>query len=153
MTVTADATGASAPSLYERAGGAGVFEAIVARFYDVVAGDPVLRPLYPEQDLAPAEDRLAAFLVQLAGGPQRYAAMRGHPQLRLRHMAFPISPAEGGAWLAAMERALDGVSLPPDVRAELWTYFERTAAFLVNTGGLTLGRRHDEAAGPAGPEG
>lgn len=153
VTVTADANEASAPSLYERAGGGEVFETIVARFYEGVAADPVLRPLYPEQDLAAAEERLAAFIVQVAGGPQRYTATRGHPRLRFRHMAFPISPVEGGAWLAAMERALAGVSLPPDVRADLWAYFERTAAFLVNTGGLTLGRRQDDPAGTDDPAG
>src|SRR3954462_13950409 len=42
-------------SFYDDIGGHPVFAGIVERFYAVVADDPVLRPLYPEQDLGPAE--------------------------------------------------------------------------------------------------
>lgn len=125
-------------SLYERAGGATVLEALVERFYEGVAVDPVLRPLYPEEDLGPARERLTAFLVQLTGGPRRYESLRGEPRLRMRHFAFPIGEAEAEAWLARMEAALAAVGLPGDVEAELRTYFSRTAAFLVNEGGLSL---------------
>ena len=54
---------ASLPSdLYDRVGGEPFFVALVAGFYARVATDPVLRPLYPEADLAPAQRRLTLFL-------------------------------------------------------------------------------------------
>lgn len=129
-------------SLYERLGGepcAGEMLArLVARFYAGVAADPVLRPLYPEE-LGPAEERLALFLVQLAGGPRRYEAIRGHPRLRLRHLPFRIGPAERDAWLGLMVPAVQAEGLPPELEEELLGYFRQTASFLVNQGGLAIG--------------
>ena len=74
------------PTFYERMGGAPVFEQIVAEFYRGVANDPVLRALYPETDLGPAERRLRMFLEQYWGGPTTYQQERGHPRLRMRHL-------------------------------------------------------------------
>src|SRR5687768_6226458 len=56
-------------TFYEAVGGAPTFERLVARFYEGVASDPVLRPLYPEPELAAAEERLRLFLIQYWGGP------------------------------------------------------------------------------------
>ena len=51
-------------------GGMAFFESLVHRFYEGVADDPVLLPLYPEpDDLAPARRRLTLFLAQYWGGP------------------------------------------------------------------------------------
>src|SRR4051812_29246746 len=65
---------------YEAVGGFEAMRRIVARFYAGVAEDPVLRPLYPEEDLGPAEERFLLFLVQFWGGRRRSrttAAPRG----------------------------------------------------------------------------
>ena len=94
------------PSLYDAAGGMPFFEALVGRFYDGVAVDPVLRPLYPEPDLAGARHRLTLFLAQYWGGPTTYDAERGHPRLRMRHAPFAIGPVERDAWLARMREAI-----------------------------------------------
>jgi hemoglobin len=67
---------------YEEIGGFETFRRIVAKFYEGVAGDEVLRPLYPEEDLGPAEERFLLFLVQYWGGPTTYSETRGHPRLR-----------------------------------------------------------------------
>jgi hemoglobin len=56
-------------NFYAEVGGAPVFRKIVARFYEEVAADDVLRPVYPEEDLGPAEERLRMFLEQYWGGP------------------------------------------------------------------------------------
>ena len=50
-------------SLYDRAGGTPFFEALVGRFYAGVAADPLLRPIYPEADLAPAQRRLTLVVI------------------------------------------------------------------------------------------
>ncbi|HEY4632798.1 MAG TPA: globin [Candidatus Limnocylindrales bacterium] len=93
-------------SLFERAGGMSFFEALVGRFYAGVAEDPVLRPLYPEVDLAPAQHRLTLFLAQYWGGPRTYESERGHPRLRMRHAPFAIGPAARDRWLDTMRAAL-----------------------------------------------
>ena len=84
-------------NFYDEVGGAPVFEKIVARFYEEVRDDAVLRPLYPEEELAAAEERLRLFLIQYWGGPTTYSDTRGHPRLRMRHAPFAIGPAERDA--------------------------------------------------------
>ena len=61
-------------------------------------------PLYPEADLAGAEERLRMFLVQYWGGPRTYSEQRGHPRLRMRHAPFAIGIAERGRVAAAHAR-------------------------------------------------
>src|SRR3954447_7263096 len=98
-----------APTLYERAGGTPFFEALVDGFYAAVAGDPLLRPIYPEPDLAGASRRLTLFLIQYWGGPRTYDAERGHPRLRMRHAPFAVGPAERDRWLVHMRASLAAV--------------------------------------------
>ncbi|MFD8997584.1 globin domain-containing protein, partial [Streptomyces abikoensis] len=75
-------------TFYEQVGGEKTFRRLVHRFYQGVAGDPLLRPMYPEEDLGPAEERLVLFLMQYWGGPRTYSENRGHPRLRMRHAPF-----------------------------------------------------------------
>lgn len=120
-------------SFYEAVGGEATFRRIVARFYAAVAIDAVLRPLYPEADLGPAEERLRLFLMQYWGGPGTYGEQRGHPKLRLRHAPFRIGPAEHDAWLRAMGIAIDEAGLAPRHRKQLLDYLEMTAQHMVNS--------------------
>jgi hemoglobin len=119
-------------TVYDAAGGMPFFEALVDRFYEHVATDPVLLPLYPEPDLAGARRRLTLFLAQYWGGPTTYDAERGHPRLRMRHMPFAIGPAERDAWLRAMREAIAWVDAPPPVAARLHDYFDRAAEAMRN---------------------
>ncbi len=120
-------------SFYEAVGGHETFAALVARFYEGVAEDPLLRPMYPEEDLGPAEQRLTAFLEQYWGGPTTYSQERGHPRLRMRHAPYKVNPAARDAWLTHMRTAVDSLDLAPLHRAELWDYLERAAHSLINT--------------------
>ena len=43
-------------TFYDAVGGADTFHRIVSRFYELVAEDEILRRLYPEDDMAGAED-------------------------------------------------------------------------------------------------
>lgn len=119
-------------SLFDRVGGEPVFRRVVDRFYDAVALDPVLRPLYPEQDLGPARDRLRMFLVQYWGGPGTYSEQRGHPRLRMRHAAWVIGERERDHWLAHMRAAVDAESLDPVAHDAVWQHLERAAHSLLN---------------------
>ena len=119
-------------SLYDAVGGEPVFRRLVADFYAGVGKDPVLRPLYPDE-LGPAEDRLRMFLVQYWGGPTTYSEQRGHPRLRMRHVAWTVGERERDAWLRVMGAALDRQDLPEPARAAIWDHMERAAHSLVNT--------------------
>lgn len=124
---------AAVTSFYDQVGGRPVFERLVHEFYRGVAADPVLKPMYPEEDLGPAEERLTLFLEQYWGGPGTYSAQRGHPRLRMRHAAFPVNPDARDRWLSHMRAALDTLELAPLHEATLWDYLQRAAHSLVNT--------------------
>jgi hemoglobin len=121
-------------SLYDELGEE-TFRRIVARFYAGVAADPLLRMLYPEPDLGPAEERLRMFLIQYWGGPHTYSDQRGHPRLRMRHAPFAISSTERDAWLRHMRDALDSVELSAEADAQLWGYLTMAADSMRNTPG------------------
>ncbi|MPZ86514.1 MAG: globin [Nitriliruptorales bacterium] len=119
-------------TVYEAVGGEPAFRKLVADFYAAVAEDPVLRPLYPEEDLSRAEERLRGFLIQYWGGPNTYSQQRGHPRLQMRHAPFAIGEAERDAWLRHMRAALDGLALPPELDEMLWDHLLRAAIMLRN---------------------
>ncbi len=96
-----------AVTFFDAVGGEPTFRRLVEEFYAGIAADPLLRPMYPEEDLGPAADRMRLFLMQYWGGPNTYSAQRGHPRLRMRHAPFRIGAAERDAWLGHMRRAVD----------------------------------------------
>jgi hemoglobin len=120
-------------NFYEKVGGKETFKKIANKFYEGVASDPVLRPMYPEEDLKPAAVRLQLFLEQYWGGPSEYQELRGHPRLRMRHMPFKINPEAREQWLMHMRSAVESISLPPLLEAELWAYLDRAATAMLNT--------------------
>jgi hemoglobin len=120
-------------TFYDDIGGHETIRKIVARFYVGVAEDEVLRPLYPEADLGPAEERFRMFLEQYWGGPTTYSERRGHPRLRMRHAPFPVTPLAKEHWLLHFRAALDEANLPPEQDAQFWDYVTHAAQFMVNT--------------------
>ena len=121
-----------ADSFYAAVGGHETFVRLVDEFYRGVGDDPVLRPMYPEEDLGPAAERLTMFLEQYWGGPTTYSDQRGHPRLRMRHAPFAIGPAERDAWLRHMRAAVDSLELSPEQDAALWGYLEMAALSMQN---------------------
>ena len=119
-------------SVYELAGGERTFKLMVERFYARVAEDPVLRSVYPEEDLSGATERLTLFLIQYWGGPTTYSERRGHPRLRLRHQPFAIGQRERDAWLSHMTAAVESLELAPAVRKALLDYFETASTAMIN---------------------
>ncbi|MDO3394786.1 globin [Nocardioides cremeus] len=120
-------------TFYDEIGGEATIRAIVHRFYQGVRDDEVLRPMYPEEDLAPAEDRFALFLVQYWGGPTTYSDTRGHPRLRMRHAPFAVNPEARDHWLMHFRAALDEADLTEEQRQTFWDYVTHAAQFMVNT--------------------
>ncbi len=120
-------------TFYDEVGGRATFARIVSVFYREVALDPVLKPMYPEDDLGPAEERLLLFLEQYWGGPTTYGETLGHPRLRMRHMPFHVDPDARDRWLRHMRTAVDEAELSPLHESTLWDYLERAAYAMVNT--------------------
>ncbi|MEH3089078.1 MAG: globin [Microbacterium arborescens] len=120
-------------SFYDEVGGRPTFDRLVTVFYREVAADAVLRPMYPEGDLAPAAERMLLFLEQYWGGPTTYSERRGHPRLRMRHRPFHVDPDARDRWLRHMRTAVDELDLSPLHEATLWDYLERAAHAMVNT--------------------
>ena len=120
-------------SFYEAIGGHDTIKLIVDTFYAGVAGDEVLRPMYPEEDLGPASDRFRMFLEQYWGGPTTYSQERGHPRLRMRHAPFEVTVVARDHWLKHFRDVLDAAKLPPEQDAQFWAYAEHAATFMVNS--------------------
>jgi truncated hemoglobin YjbI len=120
-------------TFYERVGGATVFEKLAREFYRGVAQDDLLKPMYPESDLGPAEARLRMFLEQYWGGPTTYQEQRGHPRLRMRHAPFKIGPEARERWLTHMRAAVESLDLSEIDRDELWDYLDRAATAMLNS--------------------
>jgi hemoglobin len=108
------------------------FRRLIRAFYSQVPGDDILGPMYPAEDLAGAEQRLADFLIFRFGGPPRYIEERGHPRLRLRHRPFAIGQAARDRWMANMDRALDEAQLPAEATQVLRTFLADIATFMIN---------------------
>ncbi len=128
-----DAVEPTGTTVYDAVGGQPFFDALVDRFYTGVESDPVLRPMYPADDMAGARERLAGFLAQYWGGPPLYSEQRGHPRLRMRHNPFTIGQVEREHWLAHMLDAVRAADLPVDIEEQMVSYFEMAASAMVNS--------------------
>jgi len=119
-------------NFYDEVGGEKFFTELVSLFYAQVATDPLLRPMYPDDDLQAAARRLQLFLAQYWGGPTTYGEERGHPRLRMRHAQFPIDEAAKDAWMRCMMAAVENIEIKEPERSELVQYLEMAANSLVN---------------------
>jgi hemoglobin len=122
-------------TFFDEIGGMPVIEGIVRRFYEGVATDEVLGPMYPAEDLADgsAERRLRLFLAQYWGGPTTYSEERGHPRLRMRHAPFRVDRVAQEHWLTHFRAGLDEADLTPEQDAKFWGYVTYAAEFMLNT--------------------
>ena len=125
--------------LFEEVGGSEFFDRLVERFYEGVATDDVLLPLYPEQsDLSGAKERLTLFLQQYWGGPTTYSDERGHPRLRQRHFPFVIGELERDRWMVHMMAAVDELSPNDSVHQQLAEYMAMASTAMINSPSATI---------------
>jgi hemoglobin len=122
----------SESSFFSEVGGHATFEKLTHAFYRGVADDPLLRPMYPEEDLEPARLRLQLFLEQYWGGPTEYSDTRGHPRLRMRHMPFHINAEARERWLVHMTAAIASLDLAPLHEEAILDYVDRAAHAMTN---------------------
>lgn len=108
---------------------------MVAAFYRRVREDDLIGKMYPPDDWAGAEKRLADFIVYRFGGPQTYIEERGHPRLRGRHMPFPIGEAERDRWMKLMNEAMSEVIVPEAEGEIIKAFFAQVADMMRNRPG------------------
>lgn len=126
-------------TLFDEVGGSQFFDRLVDRFYEGVATDDVLLPLYPEQsDLSGAKERLTLFLQQYWGGPTTYSDERGHPRLRQRHFPFAIGERERDHWMMHMMAAVDELSPNDSVHSQLMEYMAMASTAMINSPSATI---------------
>jgi hemoglobin len=118
--------------IYEVVGEEG-FRRLIAAFYAQVPDDDVLGPMYPQGDLAGAEDRLRGFLIFRFGGPQTYIEERGQPRLRGRHAPFTLDQAARDRWVQLMDNAFAIAELPEAAVAVMKPFLAGVATFLLNS--------------------
>jgi hemoglobin len=108
------------------------FARLVASFYRQVPADEILSAMYPQEDLAGAEQRLRDFLIYRFGGSDRYIAERGHPRLRARHLPFAINQAARDRWMHVMDNAFAEAALPAEAEQVLRDFFGQMSTFMIN---------------------
>jgi hemoglobin len=105
---------------------------IIDTFYGLVAKDPNLAPIFPD-DLSEIARKQKQFLTQYLGGPALYTEEHGHPMMKSRHSPFPITPTRAKSWLSCMNEAMEKVGLKGSVRDEFYSRLVMTAQYMINT--------------------
>jgi hemoglobin len=118
--------GRSVPSLYEWAGGAEALEKLTGAFYQLVAADELIGPLFAQMD--PGHPHyVAMWLAEVLGGPDDYTRSRGgYPHMLAQHVGKGITEAQRRRWVSLLLDAADAVGLPgdPEFRAAFVGYIE-----------------------------
>jgi hemoglobin len=118
------------PVNLERLGGEAGIARWVRRFYEKVAHDPVLAPLFT--DLERARARQEAYFVEIFGGPPRYSEAHGKPFLRFKHRTFRIGRPERDAWMRLVIEALREEGAEAAVVAEVERRLAPIADAMIN---------------------
>lgn len=114
------------PTLIEWVGGGERVEELITRFYEHVAKDPLLRPLFEHMDTAHAK-HVAAFITEVFGGPATYSQEHGgHPKMIRKHLGKAITEEQRKRWVALLLETADEVGIPddPEFRSAFVSYLE-----------------------------
>lgn len=104
---------------HQALGGVDEIRRLVELFYeemDTLPEAAKIRALHPS-DLEISIDKLARFLSGWTGGPKLYSEKYGPIKIPVFHQHLPVGEAERDAWLLCMERALDRMDYPNDLKA------------------------------------
>jgi hemoglobin len=119
--------------IHARMGEAAIFR-MCEDFYRALEATPI-RPMFPD-DMPAASKKLAAFLVQLFGGPPLFVQLYGPPRMRARHLPFAIDEAARRAWLDTFKGVLADApakyGFPPEHLPGFVTFLEEFSAWMVN---------------------
>jgi hemoglobin len=114
------------PTLYAWAGGQAALERLTTRFYQRVAMDPLLAPLFAHMDQHHPRF-VAQFIAEVFGGPASYSAERGgHPHMVRAHLERHLTESQRRHWFDLLLSTADEVGLPsdPEFRSAMVGYLE-----------------------------
>jgi hemoglobin len=117
----------SVPSLYEWAGGEPAFRRMVDAFYDRVERDDLLAGFFPGGVGEEHRAHVAAWWVEVFGGPTAYTDEHGGYEAMLaHHRGLGITAEQRFRFASLMSHAADDAGLPadPEFRAALVGYLE-----------------------------
>ena len=84
---------AEPPTIYEWAGGSEAFERWLGTFYDLVEDDELLAPVFGGTVGTEHRDHVAAWWVEVMGGPARYGEkLGGYQSMVAHHRGLEITP-------------------------------------------------------------
>src|SRR5262245_38800555 len=99
----------SIPTLYDWAGGQDALERLTTRFYQRVADDPVLAPIFAHMD-AHHPRFVAQFIAEVFGGPTTYSTERGgHHHMIGRHLSRHLTEPQRRRWFDLLLDTADEV--------------------------------------------
>lgn len=114
------------PTLYEWAGGMPTFERLTSTFYDRVALDPLIGPIFAH--MSPEHPKhVAHFLAEVFRGPAHYTAERGgHATMLAQHLGKRLTQQQRGRWVQLLLECVDDCGLPadPEFRSAFVAYIE-----------------------------
>ena len=114
------------PSLYEWVGGMPALLRLTTRFYQHVAEDELLRPVFAQ--MGPDHPQhVTAFIAEVLGGPPRYSSERGgHPHMIERHLSRHLTQSQRQRWVQLLLATADELELPddPEFRSAFVAYLE-----------------------------
>jgi hemoglobin len=115
------------PTLFEWAGGAAKFRALIDAFYDRVERDELLSPLFPGGVHEAHRAHVTAWWIEVFGGPPGYSeSLGGYEAMLAHHRDLGITPEMRFRFASLMSRAADDAGLPddPEFRAAFVGYVE-----------------------------
>ena len=115
------------PTMFEFAGGELAFLALAAAHHERCLQDPELNHPFSHGVNPEHIDRLAAYWVEVFGGPARFSELYGgHSAMLGLHAGQGAGQDYGPRFVACFMQAADDVGLPddPDFRAALRSYME-----------------------------
>jgi hemoglobin len=115
------------PTLFDWAGGAEPVRALIDAFYDRVEADDLLAGFFPGGVDERHRAHVAAWWVEVLGGPTVYTDEHGGYEAMLaHHRDLGITPEQRHRFAATMSLAADDAHLPddPEFRAAIIGYLE-----------------------------
>ena len=114
------------PTLYEWVGGIEVLNRLAVRFYEHVAQDTLLAPVFAH--MGPDHPaHVATFLAEVLGGPTSYSAEHGgHPHMIRQHLSRHLTQDKRRRWVELLLATADELGVPddPEFRSALVGYLE-----------------------------
>jgi hemoglobin len=114
------------PTLYAWLGGKPALDALLARFYERVAQDALLAPVFAHMSSEHAA-HVSAFIAEVFGGPADYSAQHGgHANMIRHHLGRALDEQKRKRWVDLLCECANELGVPddPEFRSAFVSYLE-----------------------------